>query len=580
MIQRRHRRRRRQAEDTHKNVRLIKLGVWVVLLLLVFKAGSSTLSFFGVGNAIRKTSAVLKIEDRGVINVAVEGGPLKRAENELKLYAGDTVVSSPRNYATLDFFDGTSVRLDESSQVRIIESEEGEEKSKLTVELEEGTVWLASPTLDVFSGSVARILVSPYLSASIPSKAELIFTPRSLSVFSADGLGLEVTVAGSDQKVIIGEGQQFTLPVGGEKEIDLYALRNPLDPNQLQSEFVEQSRAVHANRKVPDEIVVTGDDPDVPELDTALTVLLPEDDSVVQGSTVEVSGRIGSSIDKVRINGYLSNIDKDTGTFKQELALADEDEVRITVEAVDEKGVVVAESQRTVKRNRKPPEAPVISRPAQAGEVYRTNSPEIEISGTAPDGAIGIIVNDYRLQLFKPGNPDWSYLANVDFGNFFAGENTFEVVAINRGGYRSEAAVLTVILGEGTEGIVTDDTENEEGETADSSRPTTPDEADQKNNLPLMPGSVEIFAPTRGEPYETSELEFLIEGNVPPEASSVWVNGYKLQLFEQGKGFFNYIASAELNTLKRGRNVYDIVVRSEEGYILDSVKYVVNFTAP
>ncbi|MAE68771.1 hypothetical protein CL635_03130 [bacterium] len=577
MRQSRHPRRRRYGAEPKPNVRLRKSITLGVLIIVVLMLGDKTLSFFGVGNTIRRTAAVLHVENSGVVNVSVDNGPLKRAENELKLYAGDTVVSSPRNFATVGFFDGSSVRLDESTQIRIAESYEGEELSKVTVELEEGTVWMASPKLDNFSGSIVRIVTSPYISADIPSQAEVVMTPRSLSVFSADGLGLQVTVAGSDEIVIVGEGQQFTLPVGGEKEADLYVHRNPLDPQQLQSEFVEKSRKIYASSNVPDELVITGTEDDVSD-DTALTISAPMNETVVETSTIKVAGHIGRGVDKVRINGYLANIDKDTGNFEQELALAEEDEVSITIEAVDDTGVVIAEAIRTVKRNRKPPEPPTITDPAGAGKIYSTGKSEIEISGKAPDGAIGIIVNDYRLQLFSPGDTEWSYLANVKYGNYQFGKNVFEVIAINRGGYRSEAAELTVILEEGAqEGVVTKGTEDTEN-TEVRRRPTTVEEADLPNNLPLMPGSVTIFAPTKGSAYATSDTETLIEGNVPAEAASVWVNGYRLRLFEQGKGFFNYIASGEMNTLKRGDNIYDIVVRSEDGYILDALEYKITFT--
>ncbi|MDP7068901.1 MAG: hypothetical protein QF815_00095, partial [Candidatus Peribacteraceae bacterium] len=196
----------------------------------------------------------------------------------------------------------------------------------------------------------------------------------------------------------------------------------------------------------------------------------------------------------------------------------------------------------------------------------------IEISGKPPAGAVGIMVNDYRLQLFKPGNTEWSYLANTKFDNYHYGENVFEVTAINRGGYKSDPAILRVVLGEGEEGVI----EDPEDTDTQPHRTRTTEEADLTNNLPLMPGSVTIYAPTNGSAYATSDLEILIEGNVPPEAQTVWVNSYRLRLFEQGKGFFNYIASVELSTLKRGKNVYDIVIRSESGHVLDQLEYVID----
>lgn len=577
MIQRR--RRRRSAADAKRRKALIRKAVaWGLLAIVVLHFGKKTLEFFGVGNAVRNSAAVLQIEDLGVVNVSVEGGPLRRAENELKLYAGDTVVTSPKNFASLVFFDGTSVRLDESTQINITESERGQKRSKIIVELAEGNAWVETPEPNVFTGAIVRSVNTAYLSVNLPTNTEMVLAPRSLSVFAADGLGANVSVAGSDQEVIIGEGQRFTLTVGGESEPDLYALRSPLDPQQLLSNFVQTSRKQKDAKKLAVlEEQVASPTPVAPTTPTSpLTVVAPTDGQTVEASTVKVSGSIGSAVAKVRINGYLSGIDTETGTFSQELALPDEDEVTITIEAVDSEGTVLSQAIRTVQRDREPPEPPTIDAPATTGQSYSTNQRKLEISGKAPEGAIGILVNDYRLQLFKPGDTTWSYLANVDFNNYQIGENVFEVVAINKGGYKSDPAVLTVILGDQIPAVVEEDDTTEQP-TAPR-RATTREESNLPNNLPLMPGSVKLHSPNDGGVYDTSELEFLIEGTVPAEATSVWVNGYRLQLFEQGKGFFNYIASVELNTLKRGRNVYDIVVRSADGYILDIVEFVANFS--
>ncbi|MDP7477295.1 MAG: hypothetical protein QF442_02500, partial [Candidatus Peribacteraceae bacterium] len=134
MNQRRHHRRRYGAhQDRQRKARIGKLASMAVLAILLVVISNKTLEFFGVGNAIRRTAAILEIEDRGVINVSVDNGPLKRAENDLKLYAGDMLVSSPRNYATLTLFDDSVVRLDESTQLRTAESIKGEETSKVTL---------------------------------------------------------------------------------------------------------------------------------------------------------------------------------------------------------------------------------------------------------------------------------------------------------------------------------------------------------------------------------------------------------------------------------------------------------------
>ena len=581
MMQHRHRRRRQNSGYTYaKKVAIMRLTATGLLALIVFIAGKKTLEFFGVGNPILRTAAVLEIRPDGVVSVSVDGGPMKRAENGIKLYAGDTVVTSPRNNASLEFFDGTSIRLDESTQLTLVESYEGEEASSIKLELEEGTLWVATPKLSSYSGAIVRLLSSPYLSAKVPSQAEVVFSERSVSVFSADGLGLPISVAGNNQNVVIGEGQHFTLTPGGETVADLYVYRHPLDSQQVLSSFVEESRTQYTNRPTtPGNIELPTSTP-AKEDGVILEVISPQNNSQIDTSTVEVSGHFGEDVDKVRINGYLASINTTTRTFSEELALPDEDQVNITIEAIDESGVVIAEALRTVERNRKPPEAPTIESPANNGSTYSTTRPEIEISGTAPADAVGIIVNDYRLQLFEPGDKDWSYLANVAYDNMQYGENVYEVVAINRGGYRSDTASITIILSEeGTEGVVTEGegTENNEATVSDKPTPTTVEESELPDNVPLNPGSIRIFAPGTGSEFTTSSVENLIEGNIPTDTNSVWVNGYRLRLYEPGKDFFNYIASVELNTLKRGRNPYRITIRNADGEIIDELNYILNF---
>lgn len=577
-MQHRHRRRRRGSEQP-KKAPPIKLIAALVAMMLVFIAGQKTLTFFGVGNAKRVTAAVLQIEPGGVVNVSVEGGPMKRAETDVKLYSGDSVVTSPRNFARLDTFDGTTVRIDESTQLNIMQSYEGEENSAITLDLPEGGLWIATPKLLTYSGAITRTIQTPYLSAVIPSQAEVVMTPRSIAVFAADGLGLSVTVAGNDQTVVVGEGQQFTLPPGGEQNGDLYVHRSPLSTDQLQSEFVEKSRALYAGA-VERSTETTATEEVVVDDGIILSVTNPEDGATIETATLTVTGRIGKDVEKVRINGYLADVDFTAKTFTEELALPEEDQVNITIEAIDDSGVVIAEALRKVSRDRKPPEAPQILSPAGNGATYSTTGTEIEISGKAPQGAVGIIVNDYRLQLFKPGDTEWSYLANTEFNNMKVGKNVYEVVAINRGGYRSEPAVITVVLDpDGHTGLVNQEaTGNADSSSSTAvAAPTTVEESNLPTNLPLMPGSISIYAPAAGTEFTTSNSENLIEGNVPVETHSVWVNGYRLQLYEPGKNFFNYIASVELNTLKRGRNAYRITIRSDEGYILDELTYVITF---
>jgi hypothetical protein len=103
------------------------------------------------------------------------------------------------------------------------------------------------------------------------------------------------------------------------------------------------------------------------------------------------------------------------------------------------------------------------------------------------------------------------------------------------------------------------------------------DETSLPQNDPLRPGTLAVTAPMPGAQYTATGSEFLLEGTTIKETASVWVNGYKLQLYTPGKLTWNYIAKTDYGTLKRGTNVYRIVSRNAEQQILDVFQYTVTY---
>ncbi|MCF7844442.1 MAG: hypothetical protein K9M03_01260 [Kiritimatiellales bacterium] len=552
------------------------VGRMVILLLLglsLFILGTKVLRFFGVGNDVRQNSVLLSIEGQGTVSVSIEGKEMKRADNDLKLYPDDRIETSGRAFAVLSYFDDTNVRLDERSEVLITDSAKGAEESVLSLELTKGNIWIATPTITTFSGSIIRQVVTPNLKLMLPARTEAIISTTSIVVFSADGLGASVWLTGRDEPILIGEGQQLSVPDQTIITGDPYRYRKPLDPLIMRPTFVEESRASHAKRQMTSNIEPV--EPAIP-IDEILLVTEPQDGAQIQSSTVRVAGSVGKSVSSVRINGYIVAVDEAKSTFAQDMALPDNDEVDIVIEALASDGTVEEEVRRTIRRDRKPPEPPVITSPASDGQTYLTSEETLEIKGKASKEVVGIEVNDYRLQLFNPGDDSWTYLANVKLDNFQPGKNIYNVVAINRGGYRSEPAVLTIILGEGEEGVIAEgdaEPSDDKEESTGLENITTSDVL--PNNVPLLPGSLKVVGPTEGTFHAATGTELLIEGVVSDNTNSVWVNDYRLQLYEPGRGFWNYIADTKLFTLRRGTNIYHIVARDSEGKILDEMEYTV-----
>lgn len=578
MVRHRHRRGFYPPAQTSTLPSVMKRVVLLIVLGILFIwIGTKILSSFGVGNTVKQNPVRLSVEGQGVVNVSIEDENPKRAEDQLKLYPRDRVQTGGRSYAVLSFFDGTIVRMDEQSELYIHKSAYGEKSSEFSLELLNGSLWVASPTLESFTGSILREITTSNIKIKIPSGTEAIISPISLAVFSSDDLGLLVWLTGKKENITIGEGQKIVVPDKEAISGNAYKYRSPLDPMVVQSPFLEQSRTEYSIiSKKPDE----GEKVAEPEIKEPLEVSQPQDGITVSTSTIKVSGSIGHNVSSVRINGYNLVLEEGERTFTQDLSLPDEDQVSILIEALDSNGVVLAEKRRSVRRDREPPVPPVLTSPAKAGDTYLTSREDIEIVGKVAKDIVGIEVNDYRLQLFEQGDDSWSYLASTKLGNFEFGENIFTITAINKGGYKSEPAVLKIILGEGEEGVIEsadDEPTNEpaEGPAEPEGRSGEPESI--IDYIPLAPGTLHVTGPTPGAFHNATGSSFLLEGTTVSQTESVYVNDYKLRLYESGKDFWNYIADTKMGTLHRGTNIFRITSRNKDGRILDEIEYTVKY---
>ncbi len=545
--------------------RLIKTLVWAVIIgLLLFYTMRVVLAFFGAGNALQRKAVALSVEKGSTVSVSIEGGLMKRTETGVPLYAGDKVSTGTKGHGTLAFFDTSTLRLDEQTDLTVSESVMGEEESAIKLELERGSVWVKTPAATAFSGSISRTITTPALTITLPGDTEATISSESLIVYSAEGLGLSVQVKGASKPIVIGEGQQFSLPSGFNPDGDLYAYRSALTAQMAGGEFVTASRDA-----------VSPEGGRSPTVTQVLTVTAPANGAVLPGTTVTVQGTVSSAVSKVRVNGVIALLDATNRTFSQDLVM-DQDEVAINVDALDVTDTVIATNKRSVKR--KPAslvKSPTITAPAKMGETYRTTEREIVLRGSNDASAAGIMVNEYRLQLFTPGKGTWSYLASYALGNMQVGTNTYNVYALDAAGNKSDPVTLTIIFDDGTLPATSEGSVSSGGAQA-SSAPIA-DESVLPKNPPLAPGTIAVTGPTAGMAHTATGSEFLLEGTTSSDTASMWVNGYKLQLYKAGKTTWNYIASVEYQTLKRGTNTYRIVARNAKDEIIDTMEYTVTY---
>ncbi len=523
------------------------------------------LRLLGVSFSTERAGAFLAVEERGTVSISIDGKQ-QHAENGMMVFPGESVSTGPNAHASLQFFDGSRVRLNDGTTLAITESGRGSRSSRITLDLQQGNLWVATAGPKSYTGSVAWTVTSPTLEFSVSAGTEAELSPTSVTVFSSDSDGIGVTLSGHDP-FVISEGQQWLLPANAQVN-DVYAYRSPIDPLASRSAFVTDSRTLLLAARPGTSR--SSASPSAGENGEILTITAPENRTTLTTPTIMVRGTVGASVTRIMVNGYPALLDTVKRTFAQEVAPPDgQVDFDITVQALDDGRIVLAEAHRTVKRAPPAPlAAPTITTPAHAGDVYRTHAEELILRGGAPAGTQGVMVNDYKLQLFEPTKGEWSYVASLRLRNMVEGSNVYDVFALDAAGKKSPAARLTIIQGgEGGDGVVSTGSSS-----AASTAPGT-----LPSNAPLLPGSLKIELPTAGTSHTETGTGFLLIGATSPQTATISVNDYTLQLYKPGKPVWNYIVDVAINNLRKGKNTYKIVARNKAGEILDTLTYTVEY---
>lgn len=542
----------------------MRMLIIAMALAIAWYLATKVLALFD--DSIGRKSATILTVNAGTENVQVslQGADWQRAESTLRLYAGDAVAVRGAGNATLTFFDGTRVRLDQNSEVAIDRSDAIEQgDSSVLMTQRSGRLWIATPSARVFSGSILRIIETNSAAVTVPGDTQALVSANVITVLKAAGEGLSVSVQGrKNAVVIVGEGQYLSLSDDAKQLIaagaDPYDFRDPITPQMLRDEFLAKSYAELSQPVIAasGSGAVAGEIPDGADL----SILSPENHAVITTKTVTVSGRVSDRVALVLVNGQNIPLKKER-SFSVDISLGKEESLNLHIEAQDLQGITLDSIDRTITNAYKPSVPAVrFKSPVASGGTLTTSLKEIEITGEAPAGAAAIVMNDYKLQLFKPGSKTWSYLASTALGNMVKGKNVYTVIVLDADGNKSEPRSITI----------------EYSESAAATGTGSTSEPPLKQNAPIAPGTLSVTAPAAGTEATTDQIEVVLEGTTAPETHSVSVNGYTLSLYLPGKTTWNYIASLALQTMKRGRNVYRIVSRNANGEILDVLEYTIN----
>ena len=124
--------------------------------------------------------------------------------------------------------------------------------------------------------------------------------------------------------------------------------------------------------------------------------------------------------------------------FETEWQIPNKDQLPITNDQLSTK-----DTKPTAKEVKKPT---YITNP-NGGNDWQTSDKKITITGTNPDKTKSIIINEYKLRKFVPGNKSWSYIASFDYKNLKKGKNEFKVYAIDFNDKKSLIDSITITQG-------------------------------------------------------------------------------------------------------------------------------------
>jgi hypothetical protein len=524
------------------------------LLIACYILWTVTIHLLGGAGTLERTGSTLTVEERGTVTVTIDERS-QRAQDGMQLFPGESVMTGPGAHAMLQMFDGTTLRMDGGAEMTIENSARGDDQSIVELIIN-GGAWLSVPSSRAFSGSIVRTVRTPHLLLSLEPGTETLVRPDAVWVYATEGAGVSVTLK-DGRTFLVSEGQKWSIPTSGSVGENVYATREAIAGKPDDPFSIASREMLAANTKASFSSRISGD--------ALLTVTTPAEGATFIGPLLTVRGSASSVVASVRVNGRSTLLDPATGSFAQDLVPPDDGkDIDVAIQALAHDGTVLAEIHRLVIRApQTPPAPPSVTLPAKTGQTYYTDEVELVIRGKSPARATAIYVNDYKLQLFTPAKGEWSYVASLKLKNMIPGSNTYDVVAEDAQGRRSEAARLTIVQGQGNIGAV--------ASSLQSSTSTVP----LSDNAPLLPGSLSVTGPTPGTSHVETGTGFLLEGKTSTKTAAVYVNDYKLQLYTAGKDFWNYIASTEYQNFKKGTNTYVIVARDAAGKILDKMTYTV-----
>ena len=396
-----------------------------------------------------------------------------------KFLIGDSLKTSQSGRAVLEFFNGTIVRIDKDTAITLVDLNIQPGREDILIKLDNGNLWLNGNKSQGVQEAYYEVRTS---NMKVKAKGTIFEVEGDetevVRVYDGD-VEADIYVKSNGREriadtVSVGVGQEITLD---EATLNAYAQnkapsvlkaisdefedtiwfswneREDVSPTDFGKskrvvEEIDEEKTDGEEEESMEEVTTELGAPKI--TDPATSEITIEDDELTISGTVDK----GTAQVIVEVNGDEHILGKfaegDTSwDYNISLAIGNIETGKNTykVYAVNENGDKSASSRVIVNL-----EKPEITDPLEDPEVLTFNDEksnvvtvdEVIVEGKV-SGAEKIVVNDYTLSAFQPGDTTWKYFARESVGNLKPGENEYEIYAIDEEGNKSEIVKFTII---------------------------------------------------------------------------------------------------------------------------------------
>ncbi len=353
---------------------------------------------------------------------------------------GDEVRTSANAKVIVEFSDGTIMRMDAGTHV-LFNSIEDDSDKKIIIDLLEGGLWFNQ----IYKSTEDTDLKINLTNVVVDSNEASVFaiadnadgqSARVFAVFDDEGLLVEVMNKDNDkviEKEYLGVGQEIVFT---DKVLEKYlAYQSPTVISALSDDF--KSSAWYKWN-------------------------LLEDETPTEFQKYATSGNVGLKQVTPEIlepeKGLIPD-EEEEAVDSEELSDPEDVEEEVEEEEAVDLGPLAVPAITTVSGGTQ----------IDDGGFYNVTGNPAVLTGSI-SGAAKVIVNNYTLTKFKPGDTSWTYFANADYDLMQEGENSYEVYAVDAEGNKSEVITVKVRYSPPApvivvEEVVVEDTEEVKEET-------------------------------------------------------------------------------------------------------------------